>query len=439
MSPAQRLPHVVSQWLDALLKQPPSVWALALFTLLSTLAAIVRPPAAVAAAPAASLLRLTHADANRTAPRPPQIYAAVFATAPAPRAALPSEKTYVTNARDGTPTPPRPLPCWLDGYLARREAAADADDDDARDVEPADVFMSVVVPAYNEEDRLAVMLDEAIQHLDAEYGPADSTSILAATTTTSSASDGTALKRRTPTVPSTTAGTHPAPTAGWEILLVSDGSTDATAAVALDLAASRRLPPGALRVVTLRRNRGKGGAVTHGLRHVRGAWAVFADADGASRFADLRALLAAARRAVAADADADAPAVVAVGSRAHLVGSDAVVRRSALRNLLMHAFHLLLRLLTPAATSRIRDTQCGFKLLSRAALPHIVPHMHSEGWIFDVEMLMLAEAAGMPMVEVPVGWREVKGSKLNVVWDSLGMAWGLAILRAAWALGVYRV
>lgn len=103
----------------------------------------------------------------------------------------------------------------------------------------------------------------------------------------------------------------------------------------------------------------------------------------------------------------------------------------------MHAFHLLIRLLTPSATSRILDTQCGFKLFSRNALPYIIPYMHSERWIFDIEMLMLTEAAGIPMQEVAVGWREVTGSKLNVVWDSLGMAWGLAVLRAAWAVGVY--
>ena len=51
---------------------------------------------------------------------------------------------------------------------------------------------------------------------------------------------------------------------------------------------------------------------------------------------------------------------------------------------------------------------------------------------------MLAESAGIPVAEVAVGWKEVKGSKLNVIWDSIGMAWGLAILRAAWAIGVYR-
>lgn len=94
--------------------------------------------------------------------------------------------------------------------------------------------------------------------------------------------------------------------------------------------------------------------------------------------------------------------------------------------------------MTPAATARIKDTQCGFKLFSRNALPHIIPYMHSEGWIFDVEMLMLAESADIKMVEVAIGWKEVLGSKLNVIKDSLGMAWGLAILRAAWGIGVYK-
>src|SRR6478736_2925219 len=99
-------------------------------------------------------------------------------------------------------------------------------------------------------------------------------------------------------------------------------------------------------------------------------------------------------------------------------------QRSALRNFLMRSFHLVLMILTPPATSRIRDTQCGFKLFSRAALPHIIPYMHAEGWIFDIEMLMLAESAPA----TPVLASD----------DSVKMAIGLAVLRASWMLGVYR-
>lgn len=112
----------------------------------------------------------------------------------------------------------------------------------------------------------------------------------------------------------------------------------------------------------------------------------------------------------------------------------------------MYAFHFLLWFLTPPETSRVKDTQCGFKLFSRAALPHIVPYMTAEGWIFDVEMLMLAESAppvqpgngGIKVAEVAIGWNEIGGSKLNVISDSLGMAYGLALLRSAWFFGVYK-
>jgi dolichyl-phosphate beta-glucosyltransferase len=61
----------------------------------------------------------------------------------------------------------------------------------------------------------------------------------------------------------------------------------------------------------------------------------------------------------------------------------------------MHSFHLLL-VFSPPATAAVKDTQCGFKLFSRPSLPYIIPYMHSEGWIFDVEMLMLAESANIP-------------------------------------------
>jgi dolichyl-phosphate beta-glucosyltransferase len=121
----------------------------------------------------------------------------------------------------------------------------------------------------------------------------------------------------------------------------------------------------------------------------------------------------------------------------------------------MRGFHFGLTILTPPATSRIKDTQCGFKLFSRASLPHIIPYMHAEGWIFDIEMLMLAESApatpvlgsrgdvigttaGIRVAEVPVEWHEVEGSKMNLVSDSIRMALGLAVLRGSWMMGVYR-
>ncbi|KAK6948563.1 hypothetical protein Daesc_010333 [Daldinia eschscholtzii] len=375
------------------------------------------------------------------------LYAILHLFAPKPRPVLPSEKTYITTTPNGTER--RQLPCWHDRWLADRhasEARAKNDDPtlsltdiaDTGTIEPAEVRMSVVFPAYNEEDRILPTLEEAVEYLDATFGrdprPKNNT-----------------LSKRA----------HPVPThrhvknapredlAGYEIIIVNDGSKDRTADVALDFARKHELHD-ILRVVTLERNRGKGGGVTHGLRHVRGEYALFADADGASKFSDLGKLMEGCEEVVDGYHRG-----VAIGSRGHLVGSEAVVKRSALRNFLMRSFHLVLMILTPPATSRIRDTQCGFKLFSRAALPHIVPYMHAEGWIFDIEMLMLAESApavpvlgsdgavigsspGIKVAEVPIDWHEVGGSKLNVIQDSIKMAIGLAVLRASWMMGVYR-
>ncbi|KAE9370651.1 glycosyltransferase family 2 protein [Stipitochalara longipes BDJ] len=358
------------------------------------------------------------------------IYAAIYVLAPTPRSPLPSEKLYITTHPDGSTTSPKPLPCWHDEWLAHRKEAekiGDFSDKHTGTIEEAEVEMSVVIPAFNEEERLEIMLEEAVAFLDAEYGRQRK-----------------GKRKQNGSAHEATEGVK----GGYEILIVNDGSRDKTVDVALDFSRKNKLHD-VLRVCTLKENRGKGGAVTHGFRHVRGEYAIFADADGASKFEDLAKLVKGCKEV------ADEPnRGIAVGSRAHLVGSEAVVKRSAVRNALMHSFHLLLRLLTPPATSRVRDTQCGFKLFSRASLPHIIPYMHTEGWIFDVEMLMLAESAplitatgekenvskgpGIQVAEVPIGWKEVGGSKLNVLWDSLGMAWGLAILRASWMVGVYR-
>jgi dolichyl-phosphate beta-glucosyltransferase len=378
------------------------------------------------------------------------LYLFLRLAAPEPRKPVPSEKLYTTVLEDGTVTEPQTLSCWhdravLDWVEAKKKGKPI---DIHKAIEPADVFMTVVVPAYNEEQRLRGMLEETVTFLEDEYGTVQEGQHSTKETTT------TQPKKRKQ-AKGTAEKSTPNTTLGWEILLVDDGSTDATVKVAEDFSRTHQLPnrarrlsgpwthgrtasdavkipPGSIRIISLVKNRGKGGAVTHGMRHARGQYVVFADADGASRVDDLAKLVSACQKAEDCEGRA-----VAVGSRAHLVDSEAVVQRSKLRNFLMHSFHVLLRVLTPPKTAQIKDTQCGFKLFSRATLPYIVPHMHSEGWIFDVEMLMLAEMAAIPVVEVPVGWQEVKGSKLNVVWDSLGMAFGLAALRFCWGFGVY--
>lgn len=381
------------------------------------------------------------------------IYIVLHLVAPKPRYPYPSEKTYLTTNPDGSISSPRQLPCWYDRWFAehrlseRKPEGSSANgfpDPDAGSIEPPAVEVSVIVPAYNEAERILPTLEEMVEYLDQRCGRPSSGGL--------APPPGRATREASPTTPHRLVFNRNQPekrVSGYEIIIVDDESRDRTVDVALEFSRKHDLHD-VIRVVSLAKNRGKGGAVTHGFRHARGEYVLFADADGASRFEDLGKLIECCEDVVDGSNRG-----VAIGSRAHLVGSEAVVKRSAIRNFLMRSFHFVLMILTPPATSRIRDTQCGFKLFSRASLPHIIPYMHTEGWIFDIEMLMLAESApatavlasdgtvigtsyGIKVAEVPIEWHEVDGSKMNLVQDSVKMALGLAILRASWMMGVYR-
>lgn len=159
--------------------------------------------------------------------------------------------------------------------------------------------MSVVIPAYNEEERLEIMLEEAVTFLDQEYGRSPGGKKANGHANGNARAQG---------------------MGGYEILLVNDGSSDKTIDVALAFSRKNNLHD-ILRICTLKENRGKGGAVTHGFRHVRGAYTVFADADGASKFEDLKKLVEGCKEVEDSSARG-----IAVGSRSHLVGSEAVVK-----------------------------------------------------------------------------------------------------------------
>lgn len=76
-------------------------------------------------------------------------------------------------------------------------------------------------------------------------------------------------------------------------------------------------------------------------------------------------------------------------------------------------------------------------MLAESAPPSIVT-ANGNGSANGGQKLTNNGKGGIQVAEVPIGWKEIGGSKLNVMWDSLGMAWGLAILRASWMLGVYK-
>ena len=160
-----------------------------------------------------------------------------------------------------------------------------------------------------------MMLTEAVDFLQRQYGVGASDPIPAGAQRRKSEKGKPPNRKPSPT------SSISRESKGWEILVISDGSKDKTVETALRFARGLGESSTSIRVVSLLKNRGKGGAVTHGMRHVRGEYAIFADADGASRFEDLGKLLRASQKIEDASGRS-----VAVGSRAHLVGSEAVVK-----------------------------------------------------------------------------------------------------------------
>jgi dolichyl-phosphate beta-glucosyltransferase len=230
--------------------------------------------------------------------------------------------------------------------------------------------LSIVIPAYNEERRLPATLDVVFNWLDASpYGDA-------------------------------------------EVLVVDDGSTDATAAVVESRAATEPR----LRLVQNPGNSGKGFAIRHGMLQAKGDWILFSDADLSAPIDELPKLLAAAQEQGAA---------IAIGSRAldrSLIG----VHQSQWREMSGILFNRIMRVITGLPFS---DTQCGFKLFRRDAARRVFPLQRLDGFSFDVEDLFVAHTLGIPTIEVPVRWNNVEGTKVGLM---QGVASFLDLLRIRW-------
>lgn len=169
------------------------------------------------------------------------------------------------------------------------------------------------------------------------------------------------------------------------------------------------------------------------MQSTRGRLLLFADADGATKFADLVKLEAGLRKLMPLD-EWENPAIV-IGSRAHLE-DDAIASRSFFRTILMHGFHFLVWLF---AVRGIKDTQCGFKLMTRSAAQHLFNLLHVERWAFDVELLFLAQSLQIPIQEVCVNWTEIEGSKITPVWTWVQMGCDLFLIWFRYAIGAWQI
>jgi glycosyltransferase involved in cell wall biosynthesis len=236
---------------------------------------------------------------------------------------------------------------------------------------------SIVIPAFNEADRIGQTL-----HAIAEYARTSATAL--------------------------------------EVIVVDDGSSDATAAVASkSLAEARHLQS---RVLRYPANRGKGYAVRYGLLAARAPIAVFSDADLSTPITELPKLL---RDIVWGDAD------LTFGSRAldrTLIG----VHQPRRRELGGRAFNVVLRLATGLP---FWDTQCGFKAFRMRVCRPLIEAGTIDG--FDVELLYEAHRAGLRMREIPVRWDHREGSKVNFLRDGFRMLLDVISVRRRGAVGFY--
>jgi dolichyl-phosphate beta-glucosyltransferase len=198
-----------------------------------------------------------------------------------------------------------------------------------------------------------------------------------------------------------------------ELIVVNDGSTDATASIAREVLANTKI---VTRLLENFPNRGKGAAVRSGLQAVRKPIGLFSDADLSTPLEETPKLI---------EPIADDQIDIAFGSRAldrSLIG----IRQPWRREYAGRVFNLLVRIATGLP---FWDTQCGFKAFRMDVCRPIIQATRVDGFAFDVELLYLAQRAGLRVHEIPVRWNHAEGSKVRFFHDSLGMLREVIALR----------
>jgi len=227
------------------------------------------------------------------------------------------------------------------------------------------VHLSLIIPAYNEEQRIAVTLDRIHDFLSSKKYD-------------------------------------------FEIILIDDGSRDGTVNVA---AASKLAKENKLTILSNGLNKGKGFSVKTGIVNSGGEYILFSDADLSTPIEELDKLLGFIKNGYD----------IAIGSRA-LKDSEVKVHQSLCREVMGKAFNFLIKILL---MNKLHDTQCGFKLFKSSAAKAIASNMKIDGFSFDVEMLYLAVKYGYSIKEVPVVWRNSPKSKVNPLIDPAKMFFDL--------------
>jgi len=235
-------------------------------------------------------------------------------------------------------------------------------------------LLSIIIPALNEEDRLPESLTKVLGFLEAQAYPA-------------------------------------------EVLLVDNGSTDRTAAIAQEFAARHSN----LRLLQ-DPHRGKGLAVRRGMLAAQGEYRFICDADLSMPIEEVNRFLPPAMEGYdIAIASRETPGAVRYGEPAY-------------RHWIGRVFNRAVKLL---AVTSFEDTQCGFKCFRAQAGEDLFRVQRLDGWTFDVEVLFIALRRGYRVVEVPIPWYYTPGSRIRPARDSFVMLADLFRIRANWRRGLY--
>jgi glycosyltransferase involved in cell wall biosynthesis len=228
------------------------------------------------------------------------------------------------------------------------------------------VKVSVVLPAYNEADKLEPAVNEVTHALD-EF------------------------------------------TRSYEVIIAEDGSTDGTDRIAAELAEKHPF----IKHLHGEKRLGRGAALKNAFKQSSGEVLVYMDLDLATNLEHLKALV---------DAVDSGGYDFATGSR---LLPESSVKRSRTRNVASKTFNFMVRRLLG---SKVKDHQCGFKAFRRESLMVLLDKVRANHWFWDTEVLVRGYRRGYKIKEIPVSWKGGRETKVRLLQDSLSMGWQILSL-----------